>query len=78
LASLCDLSSRNLGTNRFTKDEVYNNASIGAYTRTIVIPLIIEKLKELKYITEDDDNQIALTQEGKQNCGSEVVLDESI
>jgi hypothetical protein len=77
-ASLCDLVSKDPESNTFTKDEVYDNASIGAYNRTIVIPLIIEKLKELKYITENEDNQIALTPQGKVNCGSEIVLDVSI
>jgi hypothetical protein len=77
-ASLCDLASKDPEYNTFTKDEVYDNASIDAYNRTIAIPPIIEKLKELKYITENEDNRIALTPQGKENCGSEVVLDESI
>jgi len=77
--SLCDLTFKNQGSrSKFSKDEIYNHASIGAYNSSIVIPLIIEKLKLLTYIREHEDNQISLTPLGKENCGNEVVLDETI
>ena len=50
----------------------------GAYNRDIVIPPIIQKLRQLGYIEEYENDEISLTPLGRKNCVKQVVVDEII
>ncbi|HZI72104.1 MAG TPA: cytidine deaminase, partial [Nitrososphaeraceae archaeon] len=76
---LCEKTRENKGKRDiFSKTEVYGRGQLDGYNREIVIPLIIEKLKQLGYIEEYENNKISLTPLGNNNCGREVILNESI
>jgi len=76
---LCEKTRENKGRrHRFTKTEVYGMGQLDGYNRETVIPLIIEKLKKLRYIEEYENGEISLTSTGTNNCGREVILDESL
>lgn len=75
--SLCD-KTHTYGDSVFSKTEIYGLTQLGAYNKEVVIPLIINKLKQLNYIAEDVNERISLTDLGKQHCNEEVVLNPSI
>jgi hypothetical protein len=56
----------------------WGNLLRGAYNRDIVIPPIIQKLRQLGYIEEYENDEISLTPLGRKNCGKQVVVDEII
>jgi hypothetical protein len=78
LHALCKKMNIEQREGPFFKYEIYKDAEIGAYNSEVVIPLIIEKLKKLKYIREDKDERISITNLGREHCKDEVTLDESI
>jgi hypothetical protein len=79
LESLCNKTRAHLGKkSRFTKREIFGEGILDAYNKDIVIPLIVEKLKQLGYIKEHENDEISLTTVGQGQCGGEVILDESI
>jgi cytidine deaminase len=77
--SLCKKTREHIGKIRdFTKVEIFEESELGAYNSDVVIPLIIDKLKELRYISENEKGQISLTTLGQKNCGRELMIDRSI
>ena len=76
--SLCEKKDEHDDKSTFSKTEIYELTQLGAYNKEIVIPLIINKLKQLNYIVEDINERISLTDLGKRHCNEEVVLNKSI
>ena len=70
LKLLCEKTQENKGKRfRFSKTEIYGKGTLDAYNKDIVIPIIIDKLKQLAYIEEHENDEIMLTRLGRKNCG---------
>lgn len=58
--------------------EVYDSTGVQAFSKDVVLPLIIYKLKSLGYIEAIRDDRIRMTSVGIKHCGEEITLDDII